>query len=314
MSTDNFEKIKGRPIQKEEWQLKELEKEKDENNRLLQVLKQTEKIDLNGDLINLIAESEISLTPATFNKNEKDKRNVVDISIRAIFTNMIIVYNLKKFYNHSCYKKEFEICKQYWSKMYKTIKETINDYPEIIIHESLGIFIKILHNIQVRCQVISNNLGESNPSVTGFTAFIDKLDYFINCLANDNYEGVEVFKFKDYKELIQSFKSGYMDLSKSGNSTNDQLLVGHFRESKRYIFLVHFISMNKDQLKMSSSIPLNLQSPSTSMGIGTVGLLENNKIFIVNGNQIDFGIDDCEIKLKYIEHILPITSNTIDNP
>ncbi|EAL60531.1 hypothetical protein DDB_G0293796 [Dictyostelium discoideum AX4] len=40
MSTDNFEKIKGRPTQKEEWQLKEWEKEKDENNRLFQEQKQ----------------------------------------------------------------------------------------------------------------------------------------------------------------------------------------------------------------------------------------------------------------------------------
>ncbi|EAL60532.1 hypothetical protein DDB_G0293798 [Dictyostelium discoideum AX4] len=92
------------------------------------------------------------------------------------------------------------------------------------------------YNIQLRCHEIhastEHNLGKNHPIVSGFDAFIVKLDYFINCLANDNYGKVEIFRFEDYEELIQSFKSGYMDLS--GNSENEQLM-HHFKESKIHI-------------------------------------------------------------------------------
>ncbi|KAM9952458.1 hypothetical protein ACTFIT_003164 [Dictyostelium discoideum] len=240
MSTDNFEKIKGRPTQKEEWQLKEWEKEKDENNRLFQEQKQktTNR-----------KESATSLTPATFDKKEKDKRNIVRISLGSIFKSKDIhLLFCTSLTNIAC---KFQI-------------------PH--------------YNIQLRCHEIhastEHNLGKNHPIVSGFDAFIVKLDYFINCLANDNYGKVEIFRFEDYEELIQSFKSGYMDLS------------------------VHFISMNKDQIKMNP-IPLNPQSPSASppIGVETVKLLENNKIFIINGNQIDFGIDDYETNLNYTKCI-----------
>ncbi|KAM9973754.1 hypothetical protein ACTFIW_010877 [Dictyostelium discoideum] len=277
MSTDIFDKTKGKGTPDEEL-LKENEKLKYENDELHKKQIQTTVLGLEGG--SLIDET-------------------AEIG----------------------YENEFQICRQYWSKMYQTIKEKINDHPEILIYKSLGIFIKILHNMQLRCgdisAILEDNLGVGHSLVSGFQAFIDKLDCFGNCLANGNYEGVEIFEFKYYKESIQSFDSGYVDLSKSENPENKQLMMDHFNESKRYISLFHFISIDRDQIKMSSSIPLDSPSPSPPppppIRIETVELLKN-KIFIVNGNQIDFGIDDREINLEYIEYILRTTSNTTDNP
>ncbi|KAM9954113.1 hypothetical protein ACTFIR_009241 [Dictyostelium discoideum] len=172
-------------------------------------------------------------------KNEKEKRNVIhDLIGPAVFKNMVIRKIILRFYFH---KRELEICEQDWSSsivLYKTINE----------HKTnLDILIQILHNIQLRCEEIylSLEVDHHHPLALGLGSFIDKLNPYINGLRNNNEE-VEIFNFNDFEQLIQSFKFEYINLSKSENSYAKQLMMDYFKESKRYIFLFYFFTINKN--------------------------------------------------------------------
>ncbi|KAM9973755.1 hypothetical protein ACTFIW_010878 [Dictyostelium discoideum] len=187
-------------------------------------------------------------------KNEKEKRNVIhDLIGPAVFKNMVIRKIILRFYFR---KRELEICEQYWSSsivLYKTIDE----------HKTnLDILIQILHNIQLGCEEIYASLEVDDDDddhhrhhhllALGLGSFIDKLNPYINGLRNNNNnnnnnnEEVEIFNFNDFKQLIQSFKFEYINLSKSENSYAKQLMMDYFKESKRYIFLFYFFTVNKN--------------------------------------------------------------------
>ncbi|KAM9978080.1 hypothetical protein ACTFIY_011845 [Dictyostelium cf. discoideum] len=108
-----------------------------------------------------------------------------------------------------------------------------------------------MNEISASLDEISASLDD-HPLVPGLAleSFIDKLDPYINGLRNNNEE-VDIFNFNDFEQLIQSFKFEYFNLSKSENSSAKQLMMDYFKESKRYIFLFYFFTINKDQIKMS---------------------------------------------------------------